>query len=251
MSLERSGNHAAGLRDADYIEWADELGRGSRRGIFLDVVRGRFHEIVEGRSPGLTFTFALFGAPWHHDWQGPNMEVLREAHDEQRYALIHAAMMSARVAARDFFVTGFQRDAGNGWLGAERGHGAEETRVYDREPIVISFARYKEKLFTPHWFEATISGAIHVAAAMFPQRHPDLKIFATIWRLTNESDAQMRINDSISRPHDFSPPEYFDTVVSAIEPIGKLIDRPDRFAHEQVVQCIRTLRSRYNVPDYL
>src|SRR5947209_12236298 len=42
---------------------------------------------------------------------------------------------AARLGEPRFYLTGYQPDAGGGWIGVQQGRGRNETRVYDENPL--------------------------------------------------------------------------------------------------------------------
>src|ERR1700693_2068998 len=128
---------------------------GSGRSEFIDTALRRFSEITSQESLNLTFWFGVFGAPWRHEWNGPNVSSISRRDEQTREVEIEKAVLSAMRGVDGFYPSGFHPDAGRHWMGVQQGHGRDETRLYDREPIIVSSVRYPTKQFSVHWFEPT------------------------------------------------------------------------------------------------
>lgn len=243
---------AIALTDADYVNYPGDVRRGWGRSAFLQIVRHRFDEItLKTPLDSLTFWFAVFGAPWRFEWDGANFSGMSRQEEDVRADAIADGMAAARHGEPGFYRTGYHSDAGGGWIGVQQGHGRDETRVYDREPIVVSREQYEDTRFSGHWFEPTVGGTILLAAALLPQLHPELKAVAMAWRLANPQHVPMLVNDRINHPHFFQPGTGESPVITGILPTAVLLSDPLTVAKSQQRQFIRTVLAHYNVPPNL
>jgi hypothetical protein len=239
----------APLTDADFF--ADPIGYRTGFSAFKDVVRRKFAGLMATRSDQLTLWMGIVGAPWRQGWDGPEFG-LNDRDERTRQELINRAIGNARAREPRFYQNGFAADVGAYWMGVTAGHDRDETRIYDREPVIATARSYPDDGFAITWFLATIAGTIYTAAALFPRTHPDLRAIGIIWALENPRKVPLIIHDDISRPHKF-PPKGDEPrgIISGILPIAALVDNTDETVRLQKERFQQTVVTRYGVPGSL
>lgn len=224
---------------------------GSGMGAFQDLMRGRFVGLDDAREDRLTFRLAIVGGPWRQEWDGPDYG-LSDRDETARQELIGRAISEARTRERGFYVTGFSPAVGADWIGVTAGRGRDETRAFDRVPVVATTRRYRDEGFTPTWFLETFAGTIYTAAALFPQTHPDLRVVGIMWSIENPLEVPLIVSDAANHRRRFPPTDDEPKgVLSGVVRIGDLTERTDELVQTQMGRFRRTVLTRYGVPTDL